>query len=548
LTPPNRTSTVLTARKIRPDYRSGACFRHIVIVNGVVKALADTQEEAARAAGPTACWVDLGSACAGPGFIDTHVHAIQAAADARLVSVRDAVTIAGLLAAVREAALRRTADEWTVSARNWHESQLREGRLPTRQELDVLGVPGPIVLRRGSHLAVLNSRAWAMLAPHGEARGARASADVAAGVSDSSSAAPVTSDALIARALQLAGEPGPTGRRDNLATVLARFNARGITSIREAGVDGGELELFQALREDGRLSLRCDLLWRVPEGSDLEVARQRIREMPADPAGPYVRLTGVKVFVDGRIADAAISGEAGPDYACAEPFRMTPSDLWVMVRESLARGTGVGCHAVGDEAVRTVLDVYERALATGLARDPRQLIIEHALNCTPETIQRLAASGVGVSAHPGIVYEFADEVRRYWGAENSARAAPLRDMVSAGVQVAAGSDGDVPPVDPLRNIWFMVTRTGRTGGLIGPDQAVARSLAFDLYTRRGAALLGIGERRGELRPGMDADLVAFAADPLSCPAGALPDTEVVLTLLAGRPVYDPAGLMAQASS
>lgn len=124
----------------------------------------------------------------------------------------------------------------------------------------------------------------------------------------------------------------------------------------------------------------------------------------------------------------------------------------------------------------------------------------------------------------------------------------MRDMVSAGVQVAAGSDGDVPPFDPMRNIWFMVTRTDRTGGLIGPDQAMARSLAFDLYTRRGAALLGIAERRGELWPGMDADLVAFATDPLSCPARALPDTKVVLTLLAGRPVYDPAGLMARASS
>ncbi len=315
-------------------------------------------------------------------------------------------------------------------------------------------------------------------------------------------AAPVTSDALIARALRLAGEPGPAARRDDLATVLARFSARGITSIREAGVDAGELELFHALRRDGRLPVRCDLLWRVPEGSDLGAARQRIQEMPAgDLADPYLRLTGVKMFVDGRIADAAISGGAGPDHASAEPFRMTPEDLWAIVAESLARGTGAACHAVGDRAVRTVLDVYERALAAGLAADPRQLTVEHALNCTPETIRRLAASGVGVSTHPGIVYEFADEVRRYWGGENSARAAPVRDMVSAGVQVAAGSDGDVPPFDPMRNIWFMVTRTGRTGGPIGPDQAVARSLAFDLYTRRGAALLGVGERRGELRPG-----------------------------------------------
>ena len=542
-------ATVLTAGKIRPDYRSGTSFRHIVIVNGTVKALSNTWDEAVRAAGPMARWVDLGSACAGPGFIDTHVHATQAAADARLVSVREVTTVAGLLSAVREAALRRTADEWTVSARNWHESQLHEGRLPTRKELDALGVPGPILLRRGSHLAVLNSRAWAVLAQHGEAVEAGAGANVTGAVSDAPSAAPVTSDTLIAQAVQFAGQRSPTERRDDLAAVMARFNARGITSIREAGVDAGELELFQALREDGRLSLRCDLLWRVPEGSELGAARQRIQGMPAgDLADPYLRLAGVKVFVDGRIADAAISWQAAPKCACAEPFRVTRSDLWVMVRESLTRGTGVGCHAVGDKAVQMVLDVYERALATGLARDPRQLIVEHALNCTPDTIRRLAASGVGVSAHPGIVYEFANEMRRYWGAENSAKAAPLRDMVSAGVQVAAGSDGDVPPFDPMRNIWFMVTRTDRTGGLIGPDQAVPRSVAFDLYTRRGAALLGIAERRGELRPGMDADLVAFATDPLSCSAGALPDTEVLLTLLAGRPVYDPAGLMPRASA
>jgi predicted amidohydrolase YtcJ len=520
--------TVVTARKIWPDYRSGACFRHLVIAGGVVKALANTREEAARAAGPAARWVDLGSACAGPGFIDTHIHAIAAAEDARLVSVREAATIADLLAAVRGAALGRGADEWTVSARNWHESQLREGRLPTGAELDALGVPGPVMLRRGSHLAVLNSRARAMLAHGGPA-------------------APVTSDALIARALRLAGEPGPAARRDDLATVLARFSARGITSIREAGVDAGELELFRALRRDGGLPVRCDLLWRVPEGSDLAAARQRIEDMPVGDLGdPYLRLTGVKVFLDGRIADAAISGGAGPGHTGVEPFRMTPDDLWVIVAESLARGTGAACHAVGDRAVRTVLDVYERALAAGLAADPRQLAVEHALNCTPETIRRLAASGVGVSIHPGIVYEFADEVRRYWGGENSARAAPVRDMVSAGVQVAAGSDGDVPPFDPMRNIWFMETRTGRTGGAIGPGQAVARGLAFDLYTRRAAALLGVAERRGELRPGMDADLAAFATDPLSCPATTLPDTEVVLTLLAGRPVHDPAGLMAQA--
>ena len=48
-------------------------------------------------------------------------------------------------------------------------------------------------------------------------------------------------------------------------------------------MDAGELELFQALRvEEGRLSLRCDLLWRVPgRQASCGAARQRIQGMPA---------------------------------------------------------------------------------------------------------------------------------------------------------------------------------------------------------------------------------------------------------------------------
>jgi predicted amidohydrolase YtcJ len=515
-------ATVLTARTIRPDYVSGDSFRYLVMTGGKVAALAKTAEEAARRAGPSPRQVDLGGACVGPGFIDTHIHALQAAADARLVSLREASNLGELLAAVRAAGLARTPDAWTVTGRNWHESRLREGRLPTRTELDGLGVPGPVLLRRGSHLAVLNSRAAALLGEPVAEDGQ------------------VHADELIASALELAGRPSAQDRRDDLALVLQRFAARGITTIREAGVDGAELAMFQALRDQGRLPLRCELLWRIPEGSDAATARDLIAAMP-DPGpadDPWLRLTGVKAFVDGRIADAAIGDDGDADH-----FRLTPPDLQAIVDAALRRSAGVGCHAVGDAAVRMVLDAYQRALAAGLAADPRGLVVEHALDCAPETIARLAASGVGVSAHPAIVYEFADDVRRYWGAERAARAAPVRDMVAAGVRVAAGSDGDVPPFDPLRGVSFMVTRSPTSGGPIGETQAVDAGVALDLYTRCAAALIGAGTRRGRLRQGMDADLAVFSADPLSCPAAELPDVDVLATVAGGRPVHDPARLM-----
>ena len=521
--PERPAATILTAAAIRPDYQSGQKpFRHIVISGGKVIGLAHSAAEAAVAAGSSARRVDLGSACLGPGFVDTHIHALQAAADVRLAGLREAAEIGDVLAAVRAAARGRPAGRWTVTGRNWHESQLREERLPTGAELDALGLPGPVMVRRGSHLAVLNSSAAALLGVAADR--------------------PVDDDALIAKALDLAGPPTAQQRRDDLATVLRRLAALGLTSIREAGVDAAELELFRALRDEGRLPLRCDLLWRVAEGSDPDAAREQIAAMPRlGPADdPYLRLTGVKAFVDGRIADAAIDG-CGPD-----AFRLTAEELWPIVTEGLRRCGGIACHAVGDRAVRMVLDAYERALADGLARDPGRLVIEHALDCAPDTIARLAAARVRVSAHPGIVYEFADEVRRHWGAARAARAAPLRDLLAAGVRVAAGSDGDVPPSAPLRVIWFMAGRQGRSGGPIGAGQCVPRDVAFDLYTRRAASLLDVVTHRSVLEPGADADLVAFGADPLHGPLDDLPGLEIMLTLVGGRPVHDPAGLMEEA--
>lgn len=522
---------VLTAEVIRPEYRSGESFRHIVICDGIVRGLANTAAEAAAVAGPSALWADLGPASVGPGFIDTHIHAAGAAEDVRRPSLRDAATLDAVLAVLSEAARDRGPAEWTVTSRNWHESQLREGRLPTTAELDTLGTRGPILLRRGSHLAVLNSRAATLL-------------NVCDGRQPAGAAGQVTADSVITRALGLAGKPTVAQRCEDLSAVMARLAARGITSIREAGVDAAELELFRSLRDQGRLSLRCDLLWRVAEGSDSGAARRQIAGLPPAIAAaddPFLRLTGVKAFVDGRIGDAAV-GEHAPHGA----LRMSPGQLWDIVRESLRQSAGVGCHAVGDAAVRMVLDAYERALSAGLAPEPGHLVVEHALDCAPATIGRLADSGVGVSVHPSIVYEFSRDIRRHWGAGPAARAAPVRDMIAAGVRVAAGSDGDVPPFDPLRGIWFMVTREDRSGQPIGQGQALNRATALDLYTRRAAILLGVPARRGALWPGMDADLAVFSADPLTCPVHQLPDIQILLTLVDGRSVHDPAGLMAKA--
>jgi predicted amidohydrolase YtcJ len=58
------------------------------------------------------------------------------------------------------------------------------------------------------------------------------------------------------------------------------------------------------------------------------------------------------------------------------------------------------------------------------------------------------------------------------------------------------------------------------------------------YTRGSAALSFDESRRGQLAPGMLADLIVVEPDPLRAPASELRDIRVRLTVVGGRVVYE----------
>ena len=61
-----------------------------------------------------------------------------------------------------EGADRTPPGEWVISSRCWHETHLREGRLPTARELDAASRHHPVFVQRGGHVGVANSAALRM--------------------------------------------------------------------------------------------------------------------------------------------------------------------------------------------------------------------------------------------------------------------------------------------------------------------------------------------------------------------------------------------------
>jgi predicted amidohydrolase YtcJ len=84
-----------------------------------------------------------------------------------------------------------------------------------------------------------------------------------------------------------------------------------------------------------------------------------------------------------------------------------------------------------------------------------------------------------------------------------------------------------------------MTTRARPAGVLGPEHAISRQEALRLYTVVGARFLG-GETAGALAPGAPADLVAYRADPFTCPDEQLPGISPATTVIGGRMVYQKA--------
>src|SRR5436190_13162844 len=88
--------------------------------------------------------------------------------------------------------------------------------------------------------------------------------------------------------------------------------------------------------------------------------------------------------------------------------------------------------------------------------------------------------------------------------------ANARRMLEAGVNMIAGTDAGIAPIKPPDVIRWAIPQFQQLG--------MTATQALQACTARAATALGLGHRKGQLRPGYDADILAVDGDPLSDPA------------------------------
>ncbi len=201
----------------------------------------------------------------------------------------------------------------------------------------------------------------------------------------------------------------------------------------------------------------------------------------------------VKIFINGGLA------HAGEHYERPE---MTDGEIRGAVRAAAEHDAYVVAHSGESAAIR-------QALAQGVR------CFEHAYRIDEQTAALLARPGIFLT--PTLCVTRSEPWMRANGfeehsignARNAAddHLASVKRAIRAGVTLVNGTD--IPPGDLVDGIPAVIHEL-----LLMAEAGLSPLLSLQSVSVSAAALLGIADRVGQIRPGYTADFVAVAADPL----------------------------------
>lgn len=200
-----------------------------------------------------------------------------------------------------------------------------------------------------------------------------------------------------------------------------------------------------------------------------------------------VRFRGGKVFADGTL-NSATAAMLTP---YREPIANAPNGQLLLDKATLVRTMRhlasladawkpdrptLAVHAIGDRAVKTVLDAYQEV--GGLARSGIALRIEHAEIIDSADVPRFVELGVIASVQPcHLLYDI--EVLRRQFPQRLDRVLPLREMIDAGLKpgesLIFGSDVPIVRAEPEDSILAASHRRRLdmlAGDAIAPHHAI----------------------------------------------------------------------------
>ncbi len=551
-----RNARIWTADSARPRAEAVAIRGERLIAVG-----SNTDVERYRS--PRTRVIDAGGRFVTPGFIDDHTHFSQAGALLIGANLLDVASATPFAFRVKTAVARMSPGAWLTGGdwgayEDWSTNSTgpraptdasRPARFsPDRTIIDSVSGATPILLNRWDRSAWLangNALERAGLSCTRPARGLECVNGRATGR---------VADSALAR-VRAAIAPKTFDQRLREARAAQQHLAElGVTTIHDI-TPPFQLPVYSALKQRGELTVR------VFARPTLDKWRSLMYAGIAPGFGDdWIRLRALKGFVDGIQGNSTArfyepqlhSGRRGEwrdstnTGATDGPGSgMQPAGNMERLLFGLdSAGWWANVHAIGDEAIDTVLTIMEKVIATNGPKERRWRIIHSQVIRNAGVAQRYKRLGIIAEVQP---YHAIDDMR--WMEERIGTRArwayAFRTFRDAGVPLLFGSDwpgtnASWYTANPMVILYAALTRQtvdGKPAGGWFPEERLDLETSLRSYTINNAWAEGEEASKGSLTAGKLADLVVIDRDLFAIPPTEIKDAKVLLTIVGGRVVH-----------
>ena len=486
--------------------------------------------------GPKTDVIDAGGKLLLPGFNDAHVHFVGGGRQLDAIQLNDATSAEEFARRIGDRAKRMPSGEWILGGR-WDETKWTPPVMPTKDLIDPLTPNTPVfVSRYDGHMALANSVALKLA-------GITASTPDPPGGTVVRDAQGNPTGALKDAAEQYMRKVIPPlsheQRLDAVKRALAHAASVGVTSVQNMSAAYDDIATYAELLQRGELTTR---IYAAPSIMGFQdQAKIGIRHAFG---GPYLRIGALKAFADGSLG-------SGTAYFY-EPFSNNPANRGLLsdemnpisaMRERMmaadAAGLQICTHAIGDEGISTILDLYSDVIKAHGEAD-RRFRIEHAQHMAEKDFERFAQLHVIASMQPYHAIDDGRFVERYLGHDRASRTYAFRTFLDHHVRLAFGTDWPVAPLDPIQSVYAAVTRRtldDKNPNGWFPEQKLTVAETIEAYTMGSAYAEFQESEKGSITPGKLADMVLLSEDIFSIDPVSIRDVKVLKTFVGGKLVY-----------